>query len=172
MTTPESCQDEHRRFQVLHHPRHPFNGIDYIEVGAEGESGDRVRSGRGDPRLLTLHFLRHAPEHLSAANVQIEGGRRITGITALKLWPPQGGAGREAPESELTVQVDREGDFSPYTLRLVETTPDGRPTDTPLRDFDPRYAQITFSFKVDCPTDLDCAETTTCAAGDARRAGN
>jgi hypothetical protein len=55
--------------------------------------------------------------------------------------------------------VDKAGDFSPYWLRLVE--PDGV---TPLPGMDPLLFEIEFSFKVECPSDFDCAATTTCAA--------
>ena len=48
---------------------------------------------------------------------------------------------------ELT--VNKPGDFSDYTLCLVELDPRGRPTDEPLRGFDPRFACISFSFNGD-----------------------
>ena len=39
----------------------------------------------------------------------------------------------------------------------MEAGPDGRPGETPLTGFDPRYAAIDFSFKAGCPSDEDCA---------------
>ncbi len=54
--------------------------------------------------------------------------------------------------------VNQPGDFSPYTLRLVVS-----PTDlgTPA-GFDRQLAEVTFSFRVDCPSDFDCAPEPTC----------
>ena len=50
------------------------------------------------------------------------------------------------------------GDFSTYTLRLVSS-----PVITdPPSGFDPALAEVPFSFKVDCDTDLDCAPVDDC----------
>ena len=53
----------------------------------------------------------------------------------------------------LALRTDASGDFATYTLRLVEspgalTPPDG---------IDQVLSQVDFSFKVECPTDFDCA---------------
>ncbi|MGN6810834.1 MAG: putative baseplate assembly protein, partial [Thermomicrobiales bacterium] len=63
------------------------------------------------------------------------------------------------------VTVDRPGDFSTYTLRLVKSGPHGRPGERPFdhaEGFDPRYTRLPFSFKVNCPSDLDCAPVADC----------
>src|SRR6185369_13564780 len=39
----------------------------------------------------------------------------------------------------------------------------GFPTNRPMRGFDRRFAQICFSFKVGCPSDLDCLPQSACA---------
>ena len=57
--------------------------------------------------------------------------------------------------------VDKYGDSSVYILRLVELDR-GRPTNLPFHGFDPRYAHIEFSFKIGCPSDLDCKPEITC----------
>jgi hypothetical protein len=49
------------------------------------------------------------------------------------------------------VRLDKAGDFSTYTLRLIG-----------LENIDPFYDHVEFSFKVDCPSDLDCAEAEEC----------
>jgi hypothetical protein len=69
----------------------------------------------------------------------------------------------EDPEQDdcLLIVLDRLGDFSPYTLRLVEAE-HGKPTERPLAGFDPRYAHIRFSFRVDCAADLDCRAEPDC----------
>jgi len=145
-TTPQSCRDEHRRALVRarrdpdHH--HVLNGIDYIDVG-------------DDRRTLTVHLLHEVPKGLTSANVRIDGGRRITGVKVLPFKLPVRPHGAK-PVTQFTIKVDREGDFSPYTLRLVEPDAHGRPAETPLAGFDPVYARVEFSFKVDCPTGLDC----------------
>ena len=51
----------------------------------------------------------------------------------------------------LVVTLDRAGDFSTYTLRLVG-----------VDDIDPRYDSASFSFKIGCPSDIDCAPTCSC----------
>ena len=45
----------------------------------------------------------------------------------------------------MIVRLDKPGDFSTYTLRLVG-----------LPEIDPYYDHVDFSFKVNCPSDLDC----------------
>ncbi len=143
--TPE-CNDERRRAAVR---RADLNGIDYVEVS-------------DDQRVISVFFLGKAPQDLSVANVRIDGGRRVTGIRAVDLRL----CIEDDPDLDdcLRVAVDRPGDFSTYTLRLVNPDARGRPGDTPLDGFDPRYARIDFSFKAGCPSDLDCAPACGCPA--------
>ena len=56
----------------------------------------------------------------------------------------------------LAMELDKEGDWSTYAICFVETK-DGRPTETPLASLDPRYACLDFTFKIDCPAEIDCA---------------
>ena len=58
----------------------------------------------------------------------------------------------------LTVEVEEAGDFSIYTLSLVRGPHDPNPPD----EIDPRLAAIDFSFKVECPSDFDCAPKHIC----------
>ena len=67
-------------------------------------------------------------------------------------------AGRRAPTNVLTVTVDASGDFSTYVLRLRTSITD----DSPPATFDPQLSSVPFSFKVDCPTDFDCAVPDAC----------
>src|SRR5262249_58933808 len=82
--------------------------------------------------------------------LRIEGGQRVTNIKITDVEPVAD------PDSEkddcLIVSLDRYGDFSTYTLRLVG-----------VADIDPRYDHADFSFKIDCPSDLDCAPACECA---------
>ncbi len=50
------------------------------------------------------------------------------------------------------------GDFSRYTLAIVASAG----SDTAPADFDPLLASIAFSFKVECPSDFDCAAPLPC----------
>ena len=145
MSSPTlTCQDERRRRAAREQGR---NGIDYVEV-------DDL-----DQHNLCVHLFGQVPEGIDVPNVRIEGGRRIRDVQVTSV-PVEPATDNEADEC-LRVTVNRPGDFSLYTLRLVEVV-DGRATDTPLAGFDPRYAQAQFSFKVGCPSDLDCKTDAVC----------
>ncbi|MFJ8531886.1 putative baseplate assembly protein [Streptomyces sp. NPDC093591] len=120
-----------------------LNGIDAVEVSDDG-------------LLLTVTFLGKAPHGLGSENVRIDGGRRITGITAVDVSVER----EEDPELDdrLYVTLDQAGDTSRYRLSLVETDPYGRPGTEPFRGFDQRYHRATFAFRPDCPTPFDCKE--------------
>ena len=132
-----TCQDEQRREAVR---TDNLNGLDYLEVG-------------DDQRTLTVYFLDKAPEEIGKENVRIEGGRRIRDIQVGDLRVHR----EDAPELDdwMEVVVDRPGDFSTYTLRVVEPN-GGASTHVRMSGFDPRYAQLEFGFKVGCASDLDC----------------
>lgn len=137
------CQNERRREAVRRKPR--LYGLDYLSVG-------------DDQRTLTARFLGKAPRGLGKENVLIEGGRRIRDIRVVSAETEF----FDDPERDdtLKVVVDRAGDFSAYTLRIVERDAQGRPR--PHRDFDPRHDGVEFNFKVDCPGDLDCKTEPQC----------
>jgi hypothetical protein len=92
--------------------------------------------------------------------VRIKGGRRIRDIRVVDFDVHR----QEDPELDdcMVITVDQPGDFSPYTLRLVALDERGHPTDQPFPGFDPRYAQLEFSFKAGCPSDLDCKPRDIC----------
>ncbi|MER7202325.1 putative baseplate assembly protein [Streptomyces sp. CB01635] len=118
-----------------------LNGVDSVEVGDDG-------------LLLTVMFLGKAPHGLGPENVRIDGGRRITGITAVDVSVER----EEDPELDdrFYVTLDQAGDTSEYVFSLVETDPYGRPGTEPFRGFDQRYHRASFSFRPDCPTPFDC----------------
>jgi hypothetical protein len=134
---PIRREDVRRDFQL--------NGLDYLEV---------------DPDQLTLsvYFLGKAPVEIDKSNVRIEGGRRIRDIHVEKVVVNH----LESVELDdyMTVVVDRAGDFSTYTLRVVEQNEQG--DWQPHSTFDPRYDRVDFSFKADCPSDLDCKPAAVC----------
>lgn len=153
MENSEVCNDKTERRRAIREHRGPdghpdVNGIDYIEVD------------EADQRILHVHFLDKAPEKLTEKNVTITGGRRIRTIQVLTVALCEPDDPEQADCMEVT--VDQAGDFSTYTLCLVEVDQYNKPTDKPLKGFDPRYACIAFSFKANCSSDLDCKQPDTC----------
>ncbi|MCF1596104.1 putative baseplate assembly protein [Streptomyces muensis] len=120
-----------------------LNGVDAVEVSDDG-------------LLLTVTFLGKAPHGLGPENVRIDGGRRVTGITAVDVSVER----EDDPELDdrLYVTLDQAGDTSRYRLSLVETDPYGRPGTEPFRGFDQRYHRAGFAFRPDCPTPFDCKD--------------
>ncbi|MFC7310408.1 putative baseplate assembly protein [Streptomyces monticola] len=120
-----------------------LNGVDAVEVSDDGLT-------------LTVTFLGKAPHGLCPENVRIDGGRRITGITAVDVSVER----EDDPELDdrLYVTLDKAGDTSRYRLSLVEADPYGRPGDVPFRGFDQRYHSAGFAFRPDCPTPFDCKD--------------
>ena len=140
------CNSERRREALRQYDE--LFGLDYLDVDP------------GQTRL-TVHFLGRAPqgEHeIQKQNVLIEGGRRIRKIEIVSATTHAS----DDPEFDdtLEVVVDRAGDFSTYTLRIVSRDSQGRPQPHPL--FDPRYDSLDFNFKVECANDLDCATQPQC----------
>ena len=133
------CQNEQRRYQVRATPN--LAGLDYLEVCE-------------DCHTLNVYFLGKAPEHDAIAkdNIRIEGGKRICDIRVVDVEICY----LQDPELDdyMRVVVDCSGDFSSYTLRLVEWDEDGNLK--PLSGFDPRYAQLQFSFQIPETSDIDC----------------
>lgn len=138
------CETEKRRHQVR---KNEYNGLDYLEVSQ-------------DQMTLTLYFLDKAPEGLTEKHIRISGGRRIRDIQITDYWE----CIKEDPEQDdcVNIAVNEPGDFSTYTLCLLELDEDGRPTGNPFPGFDPRYACLDFSFKVDCDSGLDCQTDPVC----------
>ncbi|HYW08820.1 MAG TPA: hypothetical protein VE913_17795, partial [Longimicrobium sp.] len=139
MTAGTACRDDARRGRVR---KARLNGLDFLEVS-------------DDQRRLTVHFLGKAPDRVERGNVLIGGGRRIRDIRVREVTIV-----REAdPELDdrMLVELDRPGDWSTYTLRMVEADRRGHPTDERLEEFDARYATLDFAFKAGCPSPLDCA---------------
>ena len=141
------CCDQLRRNKLV---GSAFNGIDYLEVlDHEIETTDPAHR----QKRLVVHFINGlAPNALSAGNIRIEGGERIRGIIAVNAAVDAGD-----PKS-LNVLLNQYGDFSIYTLRLVQNLQNLQPPD----GFDLLFSAVDFSFKVDCPTDFDCKPRCDC----------
>ncbi|HSB10218.1 MAG TPA: putative baseplate assembly protein [Blastocatellia bacterium] len=150
------CCDERRRNAVAHSA---LNGIDFLEVS--DNPADPVDARQ---RTLFVHFVKPlTPGSLTEKNLQIDGGERIRNI---KVVTATIGGSSSPPLSSppandarvLAVEVSEAGDFSTYTLRLVQHAnhPD------PPAGFDRILSSIQFSFKALCPSDLDCKRERVC----------
>jgi predicted phage baseplate assembly protein len=102
-----------------------------------------------DARTLRLRLLGKLPRHGGPAthNVRIDGPGRPVHAVGLRLRKPT----ESSLPDQIDIVLDRVGDRSPYTVRLVG-----------LDGFDPRYAGAAFSF---CP-DHTCEPRECCCAGD------
>ena len=103
------CCDELRRREVEKHGT--LNGIDFLEVVDDPKLPAKQRQ-----RKLSVHFLNE--NHLATLtkeNARIEGGERVRDVGVTRLEKGTGDWARV-----LTIQVDKAGDFSIYTLRLVK----------------------------------------------------
>ncbi|HLL15383.1 MAG TPA: putative baseplate assembly protein [Pyrinomonadaceae bacterium] len=141
------CCEERRRNAVAAHPA--LNGIEFLEVSDDPADAPEQRQ-----RTLYVHFIKDLdPVALTIQNVRIEGGERIRQIKATNVTAAPGGEARV-----LSVDVDRAGDFSTYTLRLIKSGDDADAPD----GFDPILSAVDFSFKVACPSDFDCEEVRAC----------
>ncbi len=135
------CQQDDRRDGVRR--MQGRNGLDYVEVS-------------DDQRSLQAYFLGKLPPEFTQGDappetyLRIEGGQRITGIEVVSVTPEVD----PDPEKDdvLSLRVSAFGDFSTYTLRLVG-----------VKNIDPRYDSVDFSFKVNCPSTEDCAAVCACS---------
>lgn len=141
------CCDTLRRNDLV---GSPFNGIDYLEVlDHEIELSDPANR----QKKLVLHFINDlAPNTLAIGNIRIEGGERTQNLFATS-------AAIDAQDAKiLGVDLNAYGDFSIYTLRLVQNAQNL----VPPTFIDPMFAAVDFSFKVDCPSDFDCQPRCDC----------
>jgi hypothetical protein len=148
------CDEEPRRDAVR--ASNQFNGIDFLEV-----SDDPADSLDQRQRTLFVHFLNTVGiDTLTEKNIRIEGGERIRNIAVVKVTKPAAAlppSSPPAPPNLLAVEVSARGDFSKYTLRLVNDA-----QNEPPAHFDPLLSAIDFSFKVACPSDFDCRQERVC----------
>jgi hypothetical protein len=166
------CCDEKRKAAVIGNPA--LNGIDYLEVlGFDAEP-----LGLQPQTILMVRCLKAAPAGLTLSNVIIAGGESITNIAATFVTPaitPSGSLQWPAwmtltqknyfnslPSAThiLVIGTSTAGDFSPYTLRLVnsatQANEDPFEVTEVLNGFDPQLAEVAFYFKVECPPFFDC----------------
>jgi Baseplate J-like protein len=166
------CCDEKRKAAVLGNPS--LNCIDYLEVlGFDAEP-----LGLQPQTVLMVRCLKAAPTGLSPSNVIIAGGESITNIAATFLTPANTASGSSLWPARMTltqrnyfnslpgasqilvIGTSTAGDFSPYTLRLVNSAAQAQEdpfkVTEVLTGFDPQLAEVEFYFKVECPPFFDC----------------
>ena len=142
------CCTERRR-EAVRAPESGLNGIDFLEVRDEASQATAERQ-----RTLLVHFLKPLePDSLTAENVRIVGGERIRDVRVVDATI-DGGFGSDV----LVVEVDRPGDFSTYTLRVVDGDDERRPPE----GLDRLLSAVDFSFKVNCPSEFDCQQADVC----------
>lgn len=157
----QSC-DPRRRERVLAAIAEgmAINGIDFLEVLDREAPADTPAQ-----RTLLLRFLDSAPA-LGLDNLELTGGERITGIGIDWITPADAPdpalaeagliawlGGLPAPEQVLVLRTSSSGDYAQYRLRLT-ASPGAL---APPAGIDPVLSEIAFSFKVECPSDFDCA---------------
>ena len=137
------------------------NGIEFLEVRDHLEPVQELRQRTLFVRLLRSGFT------LTPDNVLIDGGERLAvvpveWVAAADNLPagtdPALVDGIDDLPRTLVVRTTVFGDFSRYTLHLRASSG----SDQPPGGFDPRLSTIEFSFKVECPSDFDCADRKTC----------
>jgi hypothetical protein len=134
------CQQDDRRDEVRRVKG--LNGLDYVEV-------------LDDQVTVHAYFLGKLPRELQKNKpglkhyFKIEGGQRTRNIKILDVDPVV----NPDPERDdfVVIKLNKYGDFSTYTLRL-----------NGVANVDPRYDRVDFSFKINCPSDLDCAAVCAC----------
>ncbi|MGV8089097.1 MAG: putative baseplate assembly protein, partial [Methanothrix sp.] len=114
-----------------------------------------------DQKMLHVYFIGRAPCHLRKENLVIEGGLRVRDIRVSNSKMLRNS---DSEEPYLKVEVNRMGDFSNYVLKVVDLDEEGKPTDKPMKNFDPCYSSLLFSFKAACPSRLDCRPPDICKA--------
>lgn len=139
------CCNEKRR-EVLRGSA-TLNGIDHLEVQ---DDPSLPADQRG--RTLLLHFVNPVTCPLATTNVLITGGERIRDVTVT-------GVNGTTDDKVLKIELDKSGDFSIYTLRLVL---DSDYTQKPPNGYDGPLSAVDFSFKFEYPNDCDGATPTVC----------
>ena len=140
MTSRYRCKNEQRRqwvAEVKANGKWRLNGIDYIEVDPD------------DQKKLKLYFIHkfadvEGNQPLTREHVIISGGVRIRNIHVVDPVV--------VTDNILILNVDQPGDFSIYSLRLVN----GKTSEKTPPWIDPILSEVAFSFKVNCPGDFDC----------------
>jgi hypothetical protein len=176
-----SCCTETRRAALVKNGQ--LHAIDFLEVvdGKHPPEGS-LPPGIDRQRTLLLTLVNGVPSTpVTVNNVLLTGGESITEIGIQWVGPAQSLPSNASPADAsyfpslpdsaniLVIRLKNYGDFSPYTLALVQDA--SAASQAPfavaetLAGFDPQLSSVTFSFKIDCGPEFDCAPSeATCAA--------
>ncbi len=148
-----------------------LNGVDFIEVLDDPDLEVDERQ-----TILILYFINSldplegppGAADLNAENILIQGGARVKNIKT--AWARRASpdpseepntlvsnhardilASLADPARALVVRTESAGDFSTYTLKLVDGSENRKPPD----GLDPVLSEIDFSFKAQCPSEFD-----------------
>ena len=169
-----SCCNENRRAAILGNPT--LNGIDYLETADQSPFSTILQQ-----QTLLVYCLKPVPTNLTSNNILIQGGESITSVTAAWVLPANAATAPPStatpaeltyfnslidPANILVVRTSVAGDFSRYTLRLVNdasaAAQDTFDVTEALPGFDSQLSEVTFSFKIDCPPYFDCVPLHNC----------
>ncbi len=154
MATQYRCKNRLRLKEVT--DKTTLHGIDYLEVGSDQKTLKVYLIERSDHPSLTKENI------VILGGVRVRGGTILTGQDGeLALVPGdikvESISGPDA-NNILTVIVNQPGDFSTYTLRLVRSSTN---MEAPT-GFDVQLCEVDFGFKIECPSDFDCAPVREC----------
>lgn len=137
------------------------NGIEFIEVLDKAAPFGAPRQKTLFVRMLRPGFM------LTPDNLRIFGGERIRTIGIVWCAPANALPAEAEPglvdtvdalDRTLVIRTDSSGDHSSYTFSIVANSG----SINPPAGFDPKLSNIEFSFKVECPSDFDCAQAPAC----------
>jgi hypothetical protein len=119
------------RRAIILQPGAAYNGIDFVEIVDAQQT------------TLNVHFLNGVElQSTLAGQPTITGGETIPSVPVLPIAASDWG--RDDDHVVLTLHVAAPGDFSTYTLAI------------PSPILDRFFDHVAFSFKANCPSDLDC----------------
>jgi hypothetical protein len=143
------CENDHRRNDLRGNPA--LNGFDFLEV-----DDDPAKPNSQRQRALFVHFINELqPGQLNASNVRIDGGERIRGIVITGVTSGADDA-TIGDRHVLRIDVAEPGDFSRYTLRILDDNSKHDEPAPPPDGFDTGLSSIDFEFKAACENDFDC----------------
>jgi hypothetical protein len=136
------CCSEQRRAVLKTKPA--LSGIDFLEV--------RAGATTNDPTVIDIFLVNRLPlatATLTVANFMITGGVRFPAPVNFTLTPLVD----PVAKYQLVIPGGQPSDFSTYTLSIITSASN----QTSPAFLDDRLSSVDFSFKVECPSNFDCA---------------
>jgi hypothetical protein len=146
-TLGPSCRDAGRRARIL--AQTAINGIDFVEFEIVGLTF-----------ILHVHFLHTLPAGaygliVDPSPIHVHGGTRIIGV-AVKS------AAIGGSPNILNVEVDEQGDFSPYLISIGWARDGAGVWRYAFDDIDRLFSVAPVNFRPGCPVDFDCKPVDDC----------